>query len=105
MGSVDPATEVQVFHTKDVEDSVDDTWIVSGQSPTQRELMAKLPEKQTVYVEGAFTIWLRRTSINYFILRSEPVPPSEEELRLRAEYDYDGIYWMLSFLLCLPFFT
>lgn len=90
MCSVDPASEVQVLQTKEVADSVDDTWIVSGQSVTQRDLLAKLAEKTTVFVEGAFTIWLRRTSINYFILRSEPVKPSEEELKLQAEFDYDG---------------
>ena len=90
MNSVEPSAEMEVFETKQVADSVDDTWIVSGQSPTQRELLANLPEKQTVYVEGAFPIWLRRTSINYFILRSEPIPPTEEELKAMAEYDYDG---------------
>ena len=69
---------------------LDDTWIVSGQSPSQRQLLSKLKEKQTVYVEGAFTIWLRRTSINYFILRVDPVLPTEEEKKRREEFDYDG---------------
>lgn len=72
MGSVDPATELNTFFTKDLEDSIDDTWIVSGQSPGQRELLEKLENKQTVYVEGAFTLWLKKTSIYYFVLRAEP---------------------------------
>ena len=72
MGTVDPATELDTFFTKDLEDAIDDTWIVTGQSPDQRELLEKLEKKQTVYVEGAFTLWLRKTSINYFVLRAEP---------------------------------
>lgn len=90
MGSVDPASEMEVFQSSDLKDAIDDTWIVSGQSPKQRELLAKLKEKHTVYVEGAFTIWLRTTSINYFILRTDPVPLTEEEVKQRAEFDYDG---------------
>lgn len=92
MGSVDPATEMEVFQTEELQDAVDKTWIVSGQSGTQRELLAKLADKQTVYVEGAFTIWLRKTSINYFILRSDPVLLSPEQLDVRASYDFDGIF-------------
>ena len=90
MGSVDPATVIEIFQTSELKDAIDDTWIVCGQAQKQKDLLAKLKEKQTVFVEGAFTIWLRRTSINYFILRSEPVPLSEEEQKLRSEFDYDG---------------
>lgn len=90
MCSVDQASEVNVFETKELADALDDTWIVSGQSSTQRQLLSKLKEKQTVYVEGAFTIWLRRTSINYYILRVDPVVPTEEEIKRTEEFDYDG---------------
>jgi len=90
MCSVDQASEIDILETKELADALDDTWIVSGQSPTQRQLLSKLKEKQTVYVEGAFTIWLRRTSINYFILRVDPVLPTEEEKKRREEFDYDG---------------
>ena len=90
MCSVDPASEIETFQTNELQDSIDNTWIVSGQSPMQRELLAKLEERQTVYVEGAFTIWLRKSSINYFILRTDPVPLSEDKLKEREEYDYDG---------------
>lgn len=91
MCSVDQASEIDIFETKELTDSLEDTWIVSGQSPTQRQLLSKLKEKQTVYVEGAFTIWLRKTSISYFILRVDPVPLTEEEKKHLTEFDYDGI--------------
>ena len=90
MASVDPATEIEVFDTKELADAIDETWIVSGQSPTQRELVEKMSENQTIYVEGAFCIWLRRTSINYFILRSEPNKPTQEDLKDQNSFDFDG---------------
>nr|CAG4641754.1 EOG090X07J4 [Eurycercus lamellatus] len=99
MCSVDPASEIEVFETKELADALDDTWIVSGQSAVQRELLAKLAEKQTVFVEGAFTLWLRKTSIHYFILRSDPVPLKEEEKRQRDEYDYDDVGTLRSRIL------
>nr|CAH0108807.1 unnamed protein product [Daphnia galeata] len=98
MGSVDPATVIEIFQTSELKDAIDDTWIVCGQSSNQKDLLAKLKEKQTVFVEGAFTIWLRRTSINYFILRSEPVPLSEEEQKLRSEFDYDDVSQLRSWI-------
>ena len=90
MCSIDPASTVETFQTKELEDSIDDTWIVSGQSPIQQELLEKLESHKAVYVEGGFPIWLRRTTINYFILRSEPVPLSKKDFDLRSQFDFDG---------------
>lgn len=90
MCSVDPASIIETFETKELEDSIDDTWIVSGQSPIQQELLEKIEAQKTVYVEGGFPIWLRRTSINYFILRSEPIAPSKKEFDLHSQFDFDG---------------
>lgn len=39
-----------IFQTKDVEDAVDDTWIVSGQSVIQQELLEKLPHGEPIKV-------------------------------------------------------
>jgi len=54
-----------------VVDSIDKTWIVSAQSPSQQEIISELPEGQSVYVEGPFKVWLRTMSIGYFMLRAE----------------------------------
>lgn len=71
--SVDVRSKVTVFQSKDLEDSIDKTWVVSGTSPDQQELMIKHPPDVPIYVEGPFRIWLRNVAINYFILRAEPV--------------------------------
>ncbi|KAG8235534.1 hypothetical protein J437_LFUL013496 [Ladona fulva] len=76
MSSVDLQSSVTEYKTSDVKDSVDDTWVVSVQSPTQMELLEAHPEETPIFVEGAFRVWLRNTSVNYFILRADPTPLS-----------------------------
>lgn len=70
--SVDLKTEIKIYQTHDLEDSIDDTWIISGQSPTQKSLLEKHDIKQPLYVEGGFRVWLKNKPVNYFILRANP---------------------------------
>lgn len=72
---VDIQTTVSVHQTKqEVPDAVDDTWIVTGQSPQQQELIREHPTNKPIRIEGPFSIYLRSSSISYFVLRAEPVP-------------------------------
>jgi len=82
MCSVDTASDVRVLQTTDVPSSADKTWVVSGQSPEQRELLERQPPGVPLKVEGPSLIWLRDQSVNYFLLKGEyqPPPPPEEEL-------------------------
>lgn len=75
--SVDPLTKIQTYNAEDLDQSTDKTWIVSGQSPDQMDLIQQMPEKTALYVEGAFRLWLDSSQVNYFILRGPPVqvPP------------------------------
>lgn len=57
-----------------MEDSIEDTWIISGQSPTQKKLLKEHNVKEPIYIEGAFTVWLRSKPVNYFVLRANPKP-------------------------------
>jgi signaling intermediate in Toll pathway protein len=78
--SVDPSTKVEVQDTADILESNDKTWVVSGQSPEQQQLLEGLAKGTALYVEGAFRVWLRSSQVSYFILRGPPVPkppPSE----------------------------
>ena len=74
--SVDPMTRLAVTHTETIPSANDQTWIVSGQSGDQVELLAGLAEGTPLYVEGAFRVWLRDQQVSYFILRGPPVPPT-----------------------------
>lgn len=78
--SVDLNSKVSVYNSKDIEDSVDDTWIVNGQSPTQMELLKEHDKSKPIYVQGVYRIWLKDMSVNYFVLKSEPTTLKRIEL-------------------------
>lgn len=86
MSSIDLQTAVKVYEASELADSVDDTWIVSAQSPVQRELLDAHPHDITIFVEGAFRVWLRNASVNYFILRADPRPKPSVSAQ-----DYDDV--------------
>ncbi|KAJ8959107.1 hypothetical protein NQ318_022364 [Aromia moschata] len=76
ISSVDVNSVVTVYQSSDIKDSIDDTWIVSAQSKTQRRLMQEHNVKEPVYVEG------NGNPINYFILRGKPKPIVDEDVDL-----------------------
>ncbi|XP_054281815.1 evolutionarily conserved signaling intermediate in Toll pathway, mitochondrial-like [Macrosteles quadrilineatus] len=77
--SVDPGTKITVYETKQVKDAIDDTWIVSGVSPLQQELFEQHDSTRPLFVEGSFRVWLRNSSVSYFILRADPAPDKGPE--------------------------
>jgi evolutionarily conserved signaling intermediate in Toll pathway len=87
MCSVDLQSRISVYGTKEVESSIDDTWIVSGQSQMQKELLAKHKKDAAVYIEGPSLIWLRNKSISYFVLRGDAPKVVEEA----DDEDYDDV--------------
>lgn len=72
MCTVDVRSQVSIFETKEVKDALDETWIVSGMSPDQAQLLKNHPRNKALYIEGPFLIWLRNRSIHYFTLRADP---------------------------------
>lgn len=86
MCSVDLQSIVSTFSTSEVENAIDDTWIVSGQSPVQQELLSKHDKSAGLFIEGPFHIWLRYKCIQYFILRSE-APKNFKEKNEDIEID------------------
>lgn len=72
MCTVDLTSKVSVYETKDVTESIDDTWIVSGQSAEQQKLLQSHDKASALHIEGPFLIWLREKSISYWVLRGDP---------------------------------
>ncbi|XP_062367831.1 evolutionarily conserved signaling intermediate in Toll pathway, mitochondrial [Cinclus cinclus] len=75
----DPGATVTVIQ-RPVPDTGEDEgsvqpYIVSSQSPEQRELLAQHDPSRPVFVEGPFPLWLRGTLLKYFVLRGDPLPP------------------------------
>lgn len=67
--SVDVRTQITEYETKDVEDSIDDTWIVSAMSSLQKELLQAHSPDSPIYVEGPYSVWVADKCIDYFVLR------------------------------------
>lgn len=72
MCTVDVRSKVTVYDTKEVKEAIDSTWIVSGLSPEQTDLINEHPKDKPIYIEGPFMIWLRNKTLNYFTLRADP---------------------------------
>ncbi|KAL3274465.1 hypothetical protein HHI36_015851 [Cryptolaemus montrouzieri] len=85
ISGVDPQVKITEYQTKDIEESIDDTWIISAQSPTQEYLVKKHDPKEPLYVEGAFKVWIRDRQVNYFQLRANAKPLPQEK------YDEDDV--------------
>lgn len=90
------------FQTKAVEASIDHTWIVSAQSPTQINLLNEelkyLKSEEAIeplIVRGAYQVRLRDCVVSYFILtstyRKKHIP----------EQDLDGNYNYIIYLICV----
>lgn len=88
MCSVDAESVVDIFNTKNVEDSLDKTWIVSGQSTEQKKLLRKHEKSSSLKIEGPFAIWLRNKPINYFTL----VGDAEPDDKFEEKEDCDGLF-------------
>lgn len=71
MCTVDLLSKVTVYNTKEIENAISDTWIVSGISSDQSKLLEKHKITEPIRIEGPYLIWLRNKSISYFILRGE----------------------------------
>ncbi|KAF2357138.1 ECSIT protein [Trinorchestia longiramus] len=80
MCSVDQTSEVTIYDTKEVKEAIDHTWVVSGQSVHQRQLLNKQPENVPLKVEGPWKIYLRDQSIDYFVLKADPLPQPDVEV-------------------------
>ncbi|XP_055379107.1 evolutionarily conserved signaling intermediate in Toll pathway, mitochondrial [Condylostylus longicornis] len=72
MCSVDLLSKVEIYNSGDIPEAVDDTWIVSGISKDQSELLKSHDKQKPLYIEGPFLIWLRNKRVNYFTLRGDP---------------------------------
>ncbi|XP_022915465.1 evolutionarily conserved signaling intermediate in Toll pathway, mitochondrial-like [Onthophagus taurus] len=80
ISSVDVQTKLTIYQSSDIADSIEDTWIVSAQSPIQQDLLRQHNVKEPIYVEGPYRVWLRTKSVNYFMLRANPkIFPEETE--------------------------
>lgn len=85
ISSIDVQTIITEFETKDIQDSIDDTWIVSAMSILQEELLRVESHDKPIFVEGPYAVWVADQCIDYFVLRGDPKKQRE------VYEDIDGI--------------
>lgn len=85
ISSIELTTIISEFETKDLEESFEDTWIISAISRIQQDLLldhSKLRQNFPIYVEGPFKVWVADQSVDYFTLRADPIKrtPKNEDI-------------------------
>ncbi|XP_015180111.1 PREDICTED: evolutionarily conserved signaling intermediate in Toll pathway, mitochondrial [Polistes dominula] len=76
ISSVDVTSVISEFETKELEEYLEDTWIISAISRIQKDLLLDHAKSRTnipIYVEGPFKIWVADQSVDYFTLRADPI--------------------------------
>ncbi|XP_037051511.1 evolutionarily conserved signaling intermediate in Toll pathway, mitochondrial [Bradysia coprophila] len=91
MCTVDLHSNVDVYDTSEVESSIDETWIVSGMSQEQSKLLALHSVDRPLRIEGPNLIWLRNQSLNYFILKGDPVEYPENQAQDEDDDDVSNL--------------
>ncbi|CAG9093741.1 unnamed protein product [Plutella xylostella] len=77
--SVDADMEVRVWQTEEIEASLDKTWVVSAQSPSQRTLLAGQPPDEPLVVKGPYNVYLKDQVVTYFLLLGKIRTPPKDE--------------------------
>lgn len=73
MTTNDPQTKVTEFQTKDLPDTIEDTWIMSSMSSMQEDLLSVLKPTDTLFIEGPGKVWCGTKSLDYFVLRGKKI--------------------------------
>ncbi|XP_046350150.2 evolutionarily conserved signaling intermediate in Toll pathway, mitochondrial-like [Haliotis rufescens] len=71
--AIDKENVIDMWKTIEVEmEPLEDTFVVSAQSPAQQQHISEHPRDVPLFVEGGYKVWLRGQSLTYFILRADP---------------------------------
>lgn len=95
MCSIDLKSKVEMLDTQDVEDSIDKTWIISGMSDEQSQLLMEHKKPNPIYIEGPSLIWLRNKSVHYFTLRADPDLDKLGKYKTFRIEDTDGKFYFV----------
>lgn len=92
MCTVDLKSKIEYFDTQEIEESIDKTWIISGMSEEQSELLRNHKKPNPIYIEGPSIIWMRNKSVHYFTLRADPDLDKLKKFKETKVEDTDGKY-------------
>lgn len=93
VSSADLQSEITVFDTKDVENAIDHTWILSAMSKSQRQLLQVQPPNKSLYVEGPFRVWVANCTVEYFVLKGDPIKREVVEINTDDIHKLEWPFW------------
>lgn len=85
--AVDMDNKIEVHQTDDIETAMDHTYVVSAQSPEQQRLLSEHTEEKPVFVDGVFSVWLRKKCVHYCILSADARVPIDTQENEETEGD------------------
>ncbi|XP_033755411.1 evolutionarily conserved signaling intermediate in Toll pathway, mitochondrial-like [Pecten maximus] len=92
--AIDLNNKITVWKTVEVEEKpLEDTFIVSAQSPDQVELINAHPIDTPLVVKGSYRVWLRHKNLSYFVLQSDTGRPHAPagDIDDDSEVDWTGL--------------
>lgn len=93
--SVDNGMKITTEYTdilnEEREPSDDSKWIVTAQSPTQIDLLKAHKKSIPIFVEGPQYTWLRSKMVEYFVMRTDPLPDTLEKIKIIKSANEDDV--------------
>lgn len=93
--TADNATKITINYSNELgsESSADEesTWIVTAQSETQIELLSKHKKDVPIYVEGPHYTWLKSQMVEYFVMKTDPLPETLEKIKILENINLDDL--------------
>ena len=89
--AADKQFKIAEHYTKDLENQIEDTWVLSAQSVKQRELLVKHKKEHAIFVEGPHLTWIRGKMVNYFIMKTDPLPEIKEKMKQIESFEEDDL--------------
>jgi len=75
----DELSIISTKNTSSLPNSVDKTWVVYSQSPTQQAIIEKLDDKTILHIEEGGLTWVGRDALSYYLLKYYVEPAVVEE--------------------------
>ena len=85
----DELAVITTTNTAKLPDSIDKTWLVFSQSPTQKAIIDKLDDKAILYIEDGGLTWVGRSPLSYYLLKYYVDPEVVEQKMTPIEPDFD----------------
>lgn len=93
--SVDAETKITHFKTNELENDLENTWILSAQGTKQKELLKSHQKEVPIFVEGPNFTWVRSKLVNYYVLKTDPLTSIQETAKKIKTYndnDFTNVY-------------